>query len=253
MPRGPAALPRGDDRAVTMQSAPPTPVAGPVSDRQCVVLVHGYLANKLLLSLLARRLRGQGYRTDLWGYRNMWSSIQVLADRFAGSLAALDADPRIDLLHLVTHSMGGIVGRAALDRYRPRKLGRFVMLAPPNHGSFVATAMAGSFGRVLKPVAELSTAADSMVNSLPTPAGVEIGVIAAAHDALVSAESTHPDVPHDHVTLPTWHTGLLFRRDTADLVADFLATGRFPPQPSGSHGVPATFSLPRDAARETGR
>lgn len=207
-----------------MSSAIPRPAI----DRQCVVLVHGFLANKLLMTPLARRLRGRGYRTGLWGYWNMWDSIRVLADRFAGSLAAFDADPGIDRLHLVAHSMGGIVGRAALDRYRPRKLGRFVMLAPPNRGSFVATAMAGSFGRVLKPVAELSTAADSLVNSLPPPADVDIGVIAAAHDALVSAESTHPDVPHDHVTLPTWHTGLLFRRDTADLVAGFLATGRFP-------------------------
>jgi hypothetical protein len=124
--------------------------------------------------------------------------------------------------------MGGIVARAALDRYRPRKLGRLVMLAPPNRGSFVATATAGTFGRFLKPVAELSTAPDSLVNSLPMPDGVEIGVIAAAHDALVSEESTRPVVPHAHVTLPTWHTGLLFRQDTADLVAEFLARGEFP-------------------------
>jgi pimeloyl-ACP methyl ester carboxylesterase len=231
-----------------------SPEPGTASRRQCVVLVHGYLANKLLLTPLAWRLRDRGYRTDLWGYRNMWSSIQVLAGRFARTLAALDADPRIDTLHLVTHSMGGIVGRAALERYRPRKLGRFVMLAPPNRGSFVATAMAGSFGRVLKPVAELSTASDSMVNSLPTPADVEIGVIAAAHDALVSSESTHPDVPHDHVTLPTWHTGLLFRRDTADLVADFLATGRFPERSAvGEAGGSAkAAALRQDAPRETG-
>ncbi|MFN7813832.1 MAG: esterase/lipase family protein [Planctomycetia bacterium] len=204
-----------------------SPEPGTASRRQCVVLVHGYLANKLLLTPLAWRLRDRGYRTDLWGYRNMWSSIQVLAGRFARTLAALDADPRIDTLHLVTHSMGGIVGRAALDAYRPRKLGRFVMLAPPNRGSFVATAMAGSLGRLLKPVAELSTSADSLVNSLPVPADVEIGVIAAANDALVSEESTHPAVPHEHVTLPTWHTGLLFRRDTAELGADFLARGSF--------------------------
>jgi len=44
----------------------------------------------------------------------------------------------------------------------------------------------------------------------------------------MTAESTHPDAPHAHVTLPTWHTGLLFRPETADLVAAFLATGEFP-------------------------
>jgi hypothetical protein len=60
------------------------------------------------------------------------------------------------------------------------------------------------------------------------PTGIDIGVIAASRDALVSPESTRPDVPHDHVTLPCLHSSLLFRRDAADLVAAFLATGEFP-------------------------
>ena len=194
----------------------------------CVSLVHGYLANKFLMATLAQRLERRGFRPRPWGYWNMQCSLLVHAERFARELAALDADPSVGTVHVVTHSMGGIVARAALARHRPRKLGRIVMLAPPNRGSFVATATAGTFGRFLRPVAELSTAPDSLVNSLPTPEGVEIGVIAAAHDALVTEESTRPAVPHAHVTLPTWHTGLLFRRDAADLVAEFLATGSFP-------------------------
>lgn len=200
--------------------------------RECVSLVHGFLANKYMLSVLGRRLRARGYLTTAWGYWNMQCSLLVHADRFAKELQTLDRDPRIATIHLVTHSMGCIIGRVALSHYRPEKLGRFVMLAPPNRGSFVATATAGTFGRILRPVAELSTASDSLVNSLPTPQGVDIGVIAAQHDALVSEESTHPDAPHDHVTVPTWHTGLLFRRDTVDLVTSYLSTGRFPPTAS---------------------
>jgi pimeloyl-ACP methyl ester carboxylesterase len=176
-------------------------------------MVHGFMANKYMLTVLGRRLRTHGYQTTAWGYWNMQCSLLVHADRFA---------------HLVAHSMGCIIGRAALDRYRPAKIGRFVMLAPPNRGSFVATATARTFGRFLKPVVELSTADDSLVNSLPMPKGIDIGVIAAKHDALVTEESTRPDVPHSHVTLPTWHTGLLFSRETAELVAGFLATGEFP-------------------------
>jgi pimeloyl-ACP methyl ester carboxylesterase len=210
------------------------------SPAACVSLVHGYLANKFLLATLARRLRRRGFAPQPWGYWNIQCSLLVHAERFARELAARDADPRVGTLHVVTHSMGGIVARAAIDRYRPRKLGRIVMLAPPNRGSFVATATADTFGRFLKPVAELSTAPDSLVNSLPTPEGVEIGVIAAAHDALVSEASTHPAVPHAHVTLPTWHTGLLFHRDAAELIAQFLATGNFPvtaAAPHGNHGT----------------
>ena len=193
-----------------------------------VALVHGYLANEFMLALLARRLRRRGFATTPWGYWNPACSVLVHAERFARRLETLDTDPAVGVLHLVTHSMGGIVARAALDRYRPRKLGRVVMLAPPNRGSFVATRAAGTVGRFLKPVAELSTTPDSLVNELPMPPDLDLGVIAADYDALISEESTRPDVPHAFATLPTWHTGLLFRRETADLVADFLATGRFP-------------------------
>ncbi len=195
--------------------------------REHVALVHGYLANTFMLAPLGWRLRRQGYATTAWGYWNMRCSLLVHAARFAKELEALDANPATDTLHLVTHSMGGIIARAALDRFRPRKLGRIVMLAPPNKGSFVATMAAGTFGRVFKPVAELSTAHDSLVNSLPMPAGIELGVIAAQWDALVSDASTHPDVPHAHATIPTFHSGLLFRRDAADLVAAFLQSGAF--------------------------
>jgi pimeloyl-ACP methyl ester carboxylesterase len=220
--------------SVKFQPGPPNAHA-----RECVSLVHGFLANKYMLSVLGRRLRGRGYLTNAWGYWNMRCSLLVHAERFARELETLDADPRIDTIHLVTHSMGCIIGRAALDRFRPRKMGRFVMLAPPNRGSFVATATAGTFGRILRPVAELSTAENSLVNSLPTPSGVEIGVIAAEYDALITAESTHPDGPHAHVTLPTWHTGLLFKRQTVDVVAAFLATGRFP-EPAPTAGSART-------------
>lgn len=196
--------------------------------RDCVALVHGFMANKYILTMLSRRLQAHGYSTTAWGYWNMGCSLLVHAERFARELELLDREPRIDTLHVVGHSMGCIISRVALDRYRPRKMGRFVMLAPPNRGSFVATATARTLGRFLTPVAELSTADNSLVNSLPTPQGIDIGVIAAKHDALVTEESTRPDGPHAHVTLPTWHTGLLFSRETADLVAGFLATGEFP-------------------------
>jgi pimeloyl-ACP methyl ester carboxylesterase len=186
------------------------------------------MANKYILAVLSRRLQAHGYSTTAWGYWNMGCSLLVHAERFARELELLDGEPRIDTLHVVGHSMGCIISRVALDRYRPRKMGRFVMLAPPNRGSFVATATARTLGRFLTPVAELSTADNSLVNSLPTPQGIDIGVIAAKHDALVAEESTRPDAPHAHITLPTWHTGLLFSRETADLVAGFLATGEFP-------------------------
>lgn len=213
--------------------SPSLPAAGgPVRSGTCVSLVHGFLANRFMLTPLAVRLGRRGFRPRPWGYWNMRRSILVHADGFARELRHLDAAPDVERIHVVTHSMGGIIARAAFDRYRPTKLGRFVMLAPPNHGSFAADIAAdfaaGILGKLLAPVEELRTAADSLVNSLGMPNGVDIGVIAAGRDALVTEASTRPDAPHAHVTLPCLHSSLLFRRDAADLVAAFLADGRFP-------------------------
>lgn len=222
-----------------MPAATPTRPAGPATEtpagssrrrpgREHVTLVHGFLANSLMLTLLGSRLRRHGYRTRAWGYWNMRSSILVHARKFERTLRALDEDPEVDTIHVVTHSMGGIIARAALADYRPRKIGRFVMLAPPNRGSFVANAMAPPLGWLLRPIAELTTAGDSLVNSLQMPRGIEIGVIAAEWDALVDEASTHLDVPHAHASLPCLHSGLLFRREAAALVAAFLRSGCFP-------------------------
>ena len=195
--------------------------------RALVLMTHGFMANRWMLAPLAYRLRQRGWRTRCWGYESWRTSVSVHAATFARLLQQADADPGIETLHMVTHSMGCIIARAALDMYRPRKIGRFVMLAPPNRGSFVATAMAQVVGRLLAPVGELTTHDGSLVNTTPQPEGIDIGVIAAAHDALVTLDATRLDVPHAHATLPCLHSSLLFRRDAADLVATFLDTGSF--------------------------
>ena len=187
------------------------------------------MAHRLLLKLFAARLRRTGWETKIWGYESFLTSVTHHAGRFSAYLDRLEADEQIEQIHLVTHSMGCIIGRMALTERRLDKLGRFVMLTPPNRGSFVATATAGVFGRVFRPVAELTTAPDSLVNSLAEPTHVDIGIIAAEQDALVSLESTRLSVPHSHITLPCLHSAVLFRRDAAALTDTFLKTGQFSP------------------------
>ena len=195
--------------------------------RDIVVLTHGFMAHRLLLNRLSRRLRRAGWQTRVWGYESLRTSVTQHAERFADLLTELSANERVDRIHLVTHSMGCIIGRMALSLTPQPKLGRFVMLTPPNRGSFVATKTVGIFGRLFPPVAELATTPDSLVNKLADPAGVDVGIIAAAKDALVDLESTRLGIPHEHITLPCLHSAVLFRKDAADLVDAFLKTGHF--------------------------
>lgn len=195
--------------------------------RDAVLLVHGLAARPWLMQRLAGRLRGEGYRPELWGYRSLWQPVQEHAVALRRQLLRHAERPDTDRIHLVTHSMGGIVARCALADTAIPKLGRIVMLGPPNAGSPVAAALSRFLGRICPPLVQLSHAADSFVNRLPPPRELEIGVIAAAFDRVVSRHSTLLDVQADHIMVPSGHTRMLFRRDVAELVACFLKTGRF--------------------------
>ena len=168
--------------------------------RELVVLTHGFMAHRLMLHLLARRLRRAGWNIEIWGYESFVTSVRTHAHRFSDFLAERCNDERYDRIHLVTHSMGCIIGRMAIDQVQSRKISRFVMLTPPNRGSFVATRTAQLFGRLFRPVAELTTEHDSLVNSLADPAHVEIGVIAANFFFLITLVASNlPPKPTSNI------------------------------------------------------
>lgn len=208
-----------------------------MSDRttssETVVLVHGFLAHRAWLGLLERRLRRQGFRTINWGYPTVFRSVREPAARLRNMLLQLAETPSgghapgMSPLHLVVHSMGGILARAALEPGVPPRLRRMVMLGTPNGGSEVARRLAPYVGGLSPPVRELSAGTDGIVHSLGMPEGLEIGVLAARYDILVSEASTRPPVPHQFVSIPCSHSGLVLRPDAARQVASFLKTGRF--------------------------
>ena len=100
-----------------------------------VILVHGLAAHPLMLSILAGRIRRAGFHVRNWGYPSIWGDIPKHAQRFGKLLQQYETNNEVQRFHLVTHSMGGIVGRRALADFAPEKLKSIVMIAPPNNGS----------------------------------------------------------------------------------------------------------------------
>ena len=198
----------------------------PVS-QEAVVLLHGLCANRFVMSRLARFLRSDGFDTANWGYRSTADTIEQHAILFLERLDQLVTRGSYDRIHLVTHSMGGIVARSALNFQIPPNIGRFVMLGPPNSGSHVARVLAPRLGRFCRPLDELSDAPDSYVNRLGEPKDVDLGIVAAAADRVVKLESTFLSRQLDHIVLPGHHGALPWRRETAEQVIHFLRHGRF--------------------------
>ena len=194
---------------------------------ETVILLHGLGANRLFLRPLANHFSNRGFHTENWGYPSVRLGVEESGRRLRQFLQQYDERENSGRIHIVAHSMGSIVTRAALLEYQPRNLGRVVLLAPPNRGSPVARRLAPALGSVCPALRDLSDAPNSFVNRLPDPAVEQLGIIAAAYDRVVPLQNTHLGNELDHTVLPFGHGSLLFQWETAATIECFLERGSF--------------------------
>ena len=190
-----------------------------------VILVHGFSASRLVMWPLAYRLRQDGFRVRQWSYLSLFGAIDSHAARFRRFLQSdLANEQRI---HIVAHSMGCIVVRAALQGTTMCKLGRVVMLAPPNQGSPVADFVSRFLGWLVVPTRELASRPNSYVHRLDKSLNVEVGIIAAKYDLLIPVKNTELSDQAKHVVVAGTHNSILFSSDVGSKVSAFLQFGDF--------------------------
>lgn len=202
------------------------PVQNQKPGRELVVLAHGIASTRWVLTPLAKRLRKAGYETKLYGYPSVWWSNRSHGRKLAKVLRKIAVG--YDHVHLVGHSMGGIVSRCALEEELPENFGRVVMIAPPNRGSHVATRRAWWQSWAVPTLLELKDTPESLVNQMgPLPDGRQVGILAASKDSVLRPGQTELDGQADHHTVEGHHSGVLWTRETADLTRHFLQHGSF--------------------------
>ena len=230
------------DCLTTFESCQRTETIPPMKS-EIVIAIHGLLRSRDCMESLGKYLEKNGnYEVLNFGYPSSRGSISDHAAVFQRMFAQLPSDARI---HIVGHSLGNIVVRCWLqeqlqqhDRIDPR-LGRFVMLGPPNQGAQLAERFEGQslfrlvWGKSGRQLGAQWHELDFRSGAPPCEFGILAGnsglnpLIVGENDLCVSVEETKLPGASDFRVLPLNHTTL--RTDSAahKLVLQFLEQGYF--------------------------
>ncbi|MBF0107765.1 MAG: alpha/beta hydrolase [Magnetococcales bacterium] len=210
-----------------------------------VVMVHGLWLDGTELKPMARRLEKLGYNTLFFKYPTVRAGLldnahglwRFLETAFGKEMEQAKSAPPV---HLVCHSLGGLVALHMLYQHPQAVIGRMVAMATPFRGCLTARRLSRwPFGAIL-----LGGSMDQGLYSggpRAVPPGREIGVIAGRLPLGLSHLILGMEGPSDgtvqiaetclegaaHATVDHVHLGMVLSRKTAHLAHQFLVTGKF--------------------------
>jgi pimeloyl-ACP methyl ester carboxylesterase len=203
-----------------------------------VVLLHGLWLQGREFALLRRRLQNScGFDVEVFRY----ASVTATMAQITGELHQFVAARAPRELHLVGHSLGGLVAYRFLERFPGQPPGRVVFLGTPAVASRAANAVSRmAWARALlgRPIAEELLSARQREWSMPRELGIIAGTLALGlgqlfvrfeeeNDGSVAVSETRLPGATDFIAVPVSHFGMLLSARVASETGRFLVNGHF--------------------------
>lgn len=208
-----------------------------MNDDTLVVLIHGFCRNGSNLRVWHDALSRDFPHITVADLPTTYSSFEECLRRLETVIAEAQAE-KYDKLYIAGHSMGGLLARAYLKKFRPQNARKLLCVGTPHYGSKladIALLLPGS-GLIWKPLHALKTSARKELIDPELP-DLEIGVIVGSNnahwpgklflsdaaDGLVECFSAHaPDAKHAfYVQVP--HDYMQYDPEICDYLLKFFA------------------------------
>ena len=181
-----------------------------------VMLVHGYRCNSGLWWWMIARLRAAGFAAEAIDLEPALVSIDHFAEQLHDAIEAYLADTGAGKLRLVTHSMGGLVARAYLQRYGSQRVDKVITLACGHHGTRIACLGLGKNAREMEP-------GSAWLAALPEPAPVPVVTVWTAQDNFIAPQTSSRLLgAQEFVLTGMGHLTLMFSPRVLDIVLKAL-------------------------------
>lgn len=208
-----------------------------------VVCLHGFLSDHRSMNQMKVTLEKCGFEVCLWDYPSRRYTFECHATHLITQLQEIARCKPGEPIHFVAHSIAALIVRSALNLPgcpEEAKMGKVVLIAPPNQGSCLARSMKDSMvarmtvgsasGRELMTMeaADIERCFGNFPESMPVLviAGCQ-GVhtwFTEPNDGYLTVEETRLNTPHEHVVFPLTHSTLLTACPALSCVAQFLMT-----------------------------
>lgn len=210
---------------------------------ECVVLVHGLWRSGFAMRSIASDLEDYGFHTVRIDYPSTKMEIPQLAEEFVPDGVKLCQQTGAEKIHLVTHSMGGILARQYLQNHKLPQGSRVVMLSPPNQGSDLSKKFHDSswYQWLVGPAGASLTQDDSGIINQLLEIDEPVGVIAAyrswslwpeswlssPNDGTVSVKSMMLKEMDDLILVNSGHATMRYEEEIHHQIRHFIKTGAF--------------------------